>query len=94
MARKNINLALDEELVDWVAFASSFYGGSATKYINDAIRRDFEEQGGLISRSGVAEAWDSWYKVRHGQNEQSSTLEKAFGVGAPGTSPDEQTPLP
>lgn len=65
-ARKNgksINLALDEDLIPWVTWAASLYGNSVTAYINDAIKRDSEQLGGLIGREGVAEAYLAWAKL-------------------------------
>lgn len=43
-AKRNINLNLDGDLAAWVAFAAALSGVSQTRYINEAIRGDFERQ--------------------------------------------------
>lgn len=93
--RKNINLALNEDLVPWVTFAASFYGGSVTAYINDAIQRDSEELGGLMGRPGVAEAWASWSKVNDRARATADRVREDLGearADALGIDPDTVGP--
>lgn len=93
--KKSINLALNEELVPWVTFASSFYGGSVTAYINDAIQRDMEEKGGLVGRPGVEAAWAGWLEVYRKQEELVARLREDLGeerADAMGITPESVGP--
>lgn len=54
-APKKMNLNLDADLADWVAFESAMSGVSQTRYVNDAIRRDIK-----ACESKGGDHWDAY----------------------------------
>lgn len=69
---------LDGDLVAWTEFASSFYGGDMTQYINEAIRGDMQSGFGAsrVSDGGktVIEMFEEWRGLRESFREIEAAL--------------------
>lgn len=60
---KKMNIAVDADLVPWMAYASGLKDISLTAYINDAMRRDRDAATGDV-KSG----YDAFLKAREQRN--------------------------
>lgn len=54
-----MNVAIEDELRPWIDFSAGLNGGSATSYINAAVRRDKD-----AANPEVAEAFAAFMKAR------------------------------
>ncbi len=60
--RKNLNLALEAELVPWVEFAAALSGLSVMAYINEAVARDCDR-----ADVETAKAYAAFLAARNGR---------------------------
>lgn len=77
-AKLYLNLALDAELSDWLAFASALNDMSRTAYINYAIQQEYE-----YASDDVKKAFDAFRDARH-EKELRAAKPIEVGDGAEG----------
>lgn len=65
MAANRINLAIDDDVRDWIPWAASLAGETVTAYINGLVRKDMER-----ATPEVATAFDAFMTARSTLREQ------------------------